>query len=223
MAEIGDLIKKKRLARELSLDRLAEELSIPRVYVEEIEANLELPGPELVVRICTVLGISVGELNALADHLSPAEQEWIEKHPRIRALFVYLRREFQEDASIQYARRFLNRRFREIPHGFLVTWESELRAIAAEASSWGIETGGDLFGRWDESPTILLATKAGPNAQRYWTVFRLDLQYLWQLTETLRVDWALRYFGDWHSHHRLGLSSPSDQDEQQVRSVARRR
>src|SRR6516162_2871524 len=50
--------------------------------------------------------------------------------------------------------------------GLLRIWESELRAIATEASAWSIETGGDLFGRWNEAPTILLATKAGPNAER---------------------------------------------------------
>ena len=88
---------------------------------------------------------------------------------------------------------------------FLLTWESELCAIAAEASAWSVETGGDLFGRWHSTPTILLATKAGPSAQRDNAHFRLDVEYLRQLSETLASDWALRYFGDWHSHHRLGL------------------
>jgi len=102
----------------------------------------------------------------------------------------------------------------------LVTWESELRAIAAEASAWSIETGGDLFGRWNEAPIILLATRAGPNAERNNAHFRLDVEYLRQLSETLATDWALRYFGDWHSHHRLGLSSPSGGDQKRIHSIA---
>ncbi len=106
--------------------------------------------------------------------------------------------------------------------GFLLTWESELCAIAAEASAWSIETGGDLFGRWNDIPTILLATKAGPNAQRNQAHFRLDVEYLRQLSETMASDWALRYFGDWHSHHRLGLSGPSSGDQRRIRSIAGR-
>lgn len=106
--------------------------------------------------------------------------------------------------------------------GALVTWESELRAIAAEASAWTVETGGDLFGRWQTNPTVFLATKAGPKAQRDNTHFRLDVDYLRQLSEPLAADWALRYFGDWHSHHRLGLSAPSPGDRRRIRQLGKR-
>ena len=105
---------------------------------------------------------------------------------------------------------------------FFVTWESELRAIAAEASAWSIETGGDLFGRWNGVPTVFLATKAGPKAQRDQAHFRLDVDYLRQLSEVMASDWDLRYFGDWHSHHRLGLSEPSSGDQRRIRNVAGR-
>ncbi len=106
--------------------------------------------------------------------------------------------------------------------GALITWESELRAIAAEASAWTVETGGDLFGRWQTNPTVFLATKAGPKAQRDNTHFRLDVDYLRQLSEPLAADWALRYFGDWHSHHRLGLSAPSSGDRRRIRQLGKR-
>ncbi|TFV48277.1 hypothetical protein [Bradyrhizobium niftali] len=102
------------------------------------------------------------------------------------------------------------------------TWESELRAIAAEAAAWSIETGGDLFGRWTGSPVIFLATKAGPKAQRDNAHFRLDVDYLRQLSEPLAEDWNLRYFGDWHSHHRLGLSEPSSGDKRRIRQLGAR-
>jgi hypothetical protein len=106
--------------------------------------------------------------------------------------------------------------------GTLITWESELRAIAAEASAWTVETGGDLFGRWQTNPTVFLATKAGPKAQRDNTHFRLDVDYLRGLSEPLAADWALRYFGDWHSHHRLGLSAPSSGDRRRIRQLGKR-
>jgi len=106
--------------------------------------------------------------------------------------------------------------------GTLVTWESELRAIAAEASAWTAETGGDLFGRWQANPTVFLATKAGPKAQRNNTHFRLDVDYLRALSEPIATDWALRYFGNWHSHHRLGLSAPSSGDRGRIRQLGKR-
>lgn len=98
----------------------------------------------------------------------------------------------------------------------LLIWESELRAIAADTSAWTIETGGDLFGRWQDTPTVYLATKAGPKAIRDRAHFRLDVDYLRQLSETLAADWSLRYFGDWHSHHRLGLTEPSGGDRRRI-------
>src|SRR5260370_19979703 len=101
--------------------------------------------------------------------------------------------------------------------GFLLTWESELRAIAAEASAWSVETGGDLFGRWHGIATIHLATKAGPHAERSNAHFPLDVDYLRQLSEIFAADWALRHFGDWHSHHPLGLSPPRSRDRRPIR------
>jgi hypothetical protein len=72
------------------------------------------------------------------------------------------------------------------------------------------------------NPTVFLATKAGPNAQRDNAHFRLDVDYLRQLSEPLASDWALRYFGDWHSHHRLGLSAPSSGDRRRIRQLGNR-
>lgn len=104
----------------------------------------------------------------------------------------------------------------------LITWESELRSIAAETSAWTIETGGDLFGRWNATPAVYLATKAGPKAQRSNAHFRLDVDYLRELSEPLAGQWALRYFGDWHSHHRLGLHIPSSGDQRRIRQLGDR-
>lgn len=104
----------------------------------------------------------------------------------------------------------------------LILWESELRAIAVETAAWTIETGGDLFGRWQGTPIVFLATKAGPKAQRSNAHFRLDVDYLRELSEPLAEDWELRYFGDWHSHHRLGLLGPSSGDRRRILQLGRR-
>jgi transcriptional regulator with XRE-family HTH domain len=223
MANLGEIIKQKRLARSWSLKKLGAEIGVTPAYVGDLEANRRLPSADLIQRLSLALDIPKSELAAVDSRLSPDLREWIEERPGLITLLRSLRTSPQADMLIQRIARLLKRRQPPEPaRGFLVTWESELRAIAAEASAWSIETGGDLFGRWHDVPTILLATKAGPHAQRNNAHFRLDVEYLRQLSETLAADWALRYFGDWHSHHRLGLSAPSGGDQRRIVSIAGR-
>jgi transcriptional regulator with XRE-family HTH domain len=223
MTELGDLIRKQRLARNWSLRRLGEKVGVTAAYVGDIEANRRLPSPALKQRIASILSIAMDDLEAADSRLSSDLREWMDERPQLISALRSLKASPDADMLIQRLARFLNRRYPpKTPRGMLVTWESELRAIAAEASAWSIETGGDLFGRWHDIPTILLATKAGPNAQRNNAHFRLDVDYLRRLSETLASDWALRYFGDWHSHHRLGLSSPSGEDQKRIHSLANR-
>lgn len=223
MPSIGELVKGKRLERKWSLRQLATELAVTPAYVADIEADRRLPSAELMGRISTVLEISPEDLAAADSRLPPELREWIEERPQLTGLLRSLRSSPEAELLIQRLSRLLNRRVRpQAPRGFLITWESELRAIAAEAAAWSIETGGDLFGRWQDVPTVLLATKAGPAAKRDHAHFRLDVDYLRDLSETLASEWGLRYFGDWHSHHRLGLSAPSGGDRRRIISIARR-
>jgi len=223
MAELGDLIRKERLARNWSLKRLGEAIGVTAAYVGDIESDRRQPGPELKQRIASALNIAPETIEAVDNRLSSELREWIDERPQLVSLLRSLKASPESDMLIQRLGRFLNRKYPpKAPRGTLVTWESEIRAIAAEASAWSIETGGDLFGRWNESPIILLASKAGPNAQRNNAHFRLDVDYLRELSEILATDWALRYFGDWHSHHRLGLSSPSGGDQKRILSLAGR-
>ena len=223
MAELAGLIRSQRLARKWSLRELAEKVGVTPAYVADIEAGRRLPSAVLRERIATVLEIPAEELTAADTRLPNDLRGWIEERPQLTTILRSLRASPDADVLIQRLSRFIDRRLRpQIARGFLVTWESELRAIATEASAWSIETGGDLFGRWHDLPTVLLATKAGPAAQRNNTHFRLDIEYLRQLSEIMATDWALRYFGDWHSHHRLGLSAPSGGDRRRIVSLAGR-
>jgi hypothetical protein len=99
-------------------------------------------------------------------------------------------------------------------------YESELQAIGVESTSWDTETGGDLFGIWDEQPIVYLATNTGPNSVRETAHFKLDVDYLIKLSGELKDKWGLRYFGDWHSHHRLGLDAPSSGDKNRLTRIA---
>jgi len=220
---IAGLIKNRRLARKWSLRQLGAQIGVTGAYVADIEAGRRLPSAELKERIAAALEIPLDELAAADVRLTPDLRDWIEERPELTGLLRSLRSSPESDMLIQRLSRLISRRSKpQAPRGFLVTWESELRAIAAEALAWSIETGGDLFGRWHDVPTVLLATKAGPAAQRNHTHFRLDVDYLRQLSETMAFDWALRYFGDWHSHHRLGLAAPSGGDRRRIVSIAGR-
>jgi transcriptional regulator with XRE-family HTH domain len=221
--ELASLIKNKRLLRKLSLRQLGEQIGVTPAYVADLEAGRRLPSAELKKRISIVLEIPAEELAAADSRLTTDLQDWIEERPQAIALLRSLRESSEADMLIQRLGRLIGRRSKsETPKTFLVTWESELRAIAAEASAWSIETGGDLFGRWHDVPTVLFASKAGPEAKRDHAHFRLDVDYLRQLSETMASDWLLRYFGDWHSHHKLGLSAPSGGDRRRIVSIAGR-
>ena len=223
MGELAEIIKARRLARKWSLKELGTQIGVTPAYVADIEASRRIPSAELKAKIASALGIPAEELEATDARLTPDLREWIEERPQLTGLLRSLRSSPESDMLIQRLARFMSRRSPpKAPTGLLLIWESELRAIAAEATAWSIETGGDLFGRWNETPTILLATNAGPNAERNTAHFRLDVDYLRQLSGILAEDWALRYFGDWHSHHRLGLSSPSGGDQKRIRGLAAR-
>lgn len=223
MPELAEIIKARRLARKWSLRELGAHIGVTPAYVADIEASRRIPSAELKAKIASTLGISDEDLAASDVRLAPDLRGWIEERPQLTAVLRSLRASPESDMLIQRLARFMSRRTPpRAPTGLLLIWESELRAIGAEACAWTIETGGDLFGRWNEAPTILLATKAGPNAERNNTHFRLDVDYLRQLSGILAEDWALRYFGDWHSHHRLGLSSPSGGDQKRILGLAAR-
>ena len=102
----------------------------------------------------------------------------------------------------------------------ITIYESELQFIGAESAVWETETGGDLFGIWNKQPIIYLATRTGPNSIREVAHFKLDVEYLIKLSGKLNNEWGLCYFGDWHSHHRLGLDAPSGGDKKRIKQVA---
>ena len=206
-----------------ALRHLARELRVTAAYVTDLEADRRLPSPELRERISSTLQIPLEELAAADSRLGPDLRNWIEERPQLTALLRSLQIAPDSDSLIRRLTRLAQRRSRpQIPRSFVITWESELRAIAADASAWSVETGGDLFGRWHDVPIIFLATKAGPNARRDRAHFRLDVEYLRHLSEILATNWGLRYFGDWHSHHRLGLSAPSRGDRHRITRVGAR-
>lgn len=102
-------------------------------------------------------------------------------------------------------------------------FEHELKVIVAEILRFpDIETGGALWGLWShaDNPTILLATRPGPQAIRHETRFQEDPEAHMQLERALWERCGLQCVGMWHSHHRLGLHELSLGDIDRTRRYA---
>lgn len=146
---------------------------------------------------------------------------WIEEQPGLNA---FLRRIKNTPRSYEFLQNLYTivEQKQAILLSPVAIYESELRAMGLEAASWDTETGGDLFGLWETLPIVYLATRAGPGAIRNHAHFKLDVDYLRCLSVELDDRWGLRYLGDWHSHHRLGLSSPSTGDGDRIKRLGSR-
>lgn len=144
--------------------------------------------------------------------------KWIENNPILKKIYSFFKKSSQLEEEVNLFKASKE----EIPSRRypIAIYESELQMIGLDSASWNTETGGDLFGVWQDMPIIYLASLAGPKAVRNHAHFRLDVDYLIALSAQLELDCGLRYFGDWHSHHSLGLASPSTDDQKRIVSVA---
>ena len=81
-----------------------------------------------------------------------------------------------------------------------------------------IETGGDLFGLWIDKHTAVVQFVLGPGegCRRTSVSFYQDIEYLRKAGNYLTQKHGLCNIGQWHSHHRLGLTRPSGGDENTV-------
>jgi hypothetical protein len=118
---------------------------------------------------------------------------------------------------------FAGKRTGESRQPRILLFESEATRIARYAlSSPGVEIGGDLFGFYtpDGSPLIYVASGAGPNSRRGPTHFEQDPEFQVSVFNQLASTLRMFYIGDWHSHHTLGLSSPSGSDDRKLQDLA---
>lgn len=77
-----------------------------------------------------------------------------------------------------------------------------------------LETGGDLFGFWNNRglPVILYVSGPGSNCYRDAGFFRQDMDFLVRNGNHLFENYGLQHIGSWHSHHKLSLAIPSVHD-----------
>ncbi|XP_028402970.1 uncharacterized protein LOC114525750 [Dendronephthya gigantea] len=77
-----------------------------------------------------------------------------------------------------------------------------------------IETGGDLFGLWQDESTVVIQLFIGPgkNCNRTTTSFHQDIDYLKKVGSVITTEDGLCNVGEWHSHHQIGMPGPSRND-----------
>ncbi len=95
-----------------------------------------------------------------------------------------------------------------------MVYDSEFQAIQEHVLKYpNLETGGSLFGWYSETglPIIALATGPGRNAMHESTRFHADEDYSMAIGRKMMFHGA-QHLGEWHSHHVLGLVTPSGID-----------
>ena len=101
------------------------------------------------------------------------------------------------------------------PSTVAIIYRSEMDYISRCIHDYpNIETGGQLFGYLTEngSPVVCYAIGPGMNANHQSAFFNQDTEYLQSTYNELNRRYGLRYIGEWHSHHQLGLAKPSGHD-----------
>lgn len=96
-----------------------------------------------------------------------------------------------------------------------IIYQGELEYISRCVMDYpDIETGGDLFGFWTYSgfPVIQYVIGPGPKANHQVAFFNQDADWLETSGKLLREAHGLQHIGQWHSHHQMGLASPSSHD-----------
>ncbi|NUM53461.1 MAG: hypothetical protein HUU46_07445 [Candidatus Hydrogenedentes bacterium] len=104
-------------------------------------------------------------------------------------------------------------------------FESEVQAVAGDAVHFApLETGGELYGYRSRGSDFIIAfaTPPGPHAVHEACFFRKDLTSLLTSHRWIVDNFRLGLWGAWHSHHYLGLSTPSQRDIESAAAIAKK-
>jgi hypothetical protein len=102
-----------------------------------------------------------------------------------------------------------------------ITYKSEINLIGRYACDFeSVETGGDLFGFWNQDgmPVVIFVTGPGKDSKHNIASFYQDIPYLHECGDYLHNNFALEHIGSWHSHHKMGIYGPSEGDLNTMRN-----
>jgi transcriptional regulator with XRE-family HTH domain len=215
---LGQKIKKEREKKKVSLREFARQLGIAASYLVDIEKDRRIPSKEILQKTADLLELPISIFDEFSPEIPKPVRNWIEDNPLVAKVLKFIKTTANPDKALADLEKIqVHTKANRFP---IAIYESELQAIGLESSTWETETGGDLFGIWGDIPIIYLASRVGSNAIRNQAHFRLDVDYLIKLSNLLQTSWGLRYFGDWHSHHRLGIERPSGGDRARIERIA---
>ena len=103
----------------------------------------------------------------------------------------------------------------------VIIYQSELEYLSRYTLDYpNIETGGQLFGFWNEDGTPVVTFVIGPGnmSNHELAFFQQDIEYLEKIGSVLTDFHGLKHIGEWHSHHKLGLERPSEHDAYNIQS-----
>lgn len=178
-------------------------------YVIKYHCNLSVK----VVFLCTLVFLSCAVILYLWQRNSRGKLKC-----NINQIYSNMNRSSNFSQDIQYERS--SQRTSSIvdesrPSSIAIIYKSEMDYISRCIHDYpNIETGGQLFGFITEtgSPVVCYAIGPGPQANHQSTFFNQDTEYLQNTYNELNRRYGLRYIGEWHSHHQLGLAKPSGHD-----------
>ena len=106
------------------------------------------------------------------------------------------------------------------PSSHAIIYRSELDVISRFILDFpNLETGGQLFGYWTSTgtPVVLYAIGPGVGSRHHHTSFFQDMGYLRAVGTEIHNRYRLQHIGEWHSHHQMSLSYPSEGDVRTMR------
>ena len=144
------------------------------------------------------------------------------QHSRDNKSISYNRRSLQDEVKMERAYR------RETFPNFSATnaepfkvymFEEDLEMISRLVLRYpDLETGGQLFGLWNAvgEPVVHIVLGPGKACRRTSVSFYQEVPYLERVGHLLTENFQLCHIGEWHSHHRLRLSQPSQGDSSTI-------
>src|SRR6202041_4071107 len=106
MPDLGELLRKKRTARQMSLRDLGQKIGVTPAYIADIESDRRLPSSELKHKLSAALDIPAEELEEADNRLSSDLQEWVQQRPQVVSLLRSLRTSPQSEKLTQRLTRF---------------------------------------------------------------------------------------------------------------------
>ena len=105
---LGPEIRRRRMARGVSLREFARRIGVSAPFLSDLEAGRRYPGPEVLARIAAELEAPLDELEAEDNRLQPEVRRWVESEPELSRLLRTLKSSPRRDELLRRMRRLMD-------------------------------------------------------------------------------------------------------------------